>query len=75
MRENDVNRPDGRQAPDLDSKSPANACTSGANAKTRAVPDNECITAFDPGSWGDLGLDALSDEFSFANNMAFDFFI
>lgn len=29
----------------------------------------------DPGGWGDLGLDALSDEFSFANDMTFDLFI
>jgi hypothetical protein len=29
----------------------------------------------DLGSWGDLGFDALSDEFSFANDMTFDLFI
>lgn len=52
-------------------------------AKIGPVQENGGVSDFDPalaspgdpGGWGDLGLDALSDEFSFANDMTFDLFI
>lgn len=54
-----------------------------AAANIKAVQEHGSVGDFDPGlaslggpgGWDDLGLDALSDEFSFANDMTFDLFI